>query len=532
MQTGKETALQKLDSILLFYEKHKSTLCILSLSAMTLTGMVLFIWGTAKYGIGIRTDSVDYLWSAKNFARGIGLGTLNAFGKLMPMNHYPPLYPILLSVFERSGMDAMAGARWLGAVLFGILVVLFGVVLLRLTNRSFWFPTIGVLVLLFTPDLWTTSLYAMTEPLYVVCSLLGFLCLDNYYLWNNRRWMLIASVLFGLALLSRYVGIAVIVTGAMILLIMKGHNFKHRIGDIGIMGSIAILPLLAWVVRNIILTGSATNRGIHFVPILAPEWHSVLEAIGTWTNLIGEWNKARPLELVVFFMSLLVGFLILRGKRISESTKTSLPAMLACYATFYALFVVIARQWNDQTIPLSEARILFPFLVSLFFLALYGLNNLQQSVRRYSAMGATLLAGIYMSLACGSIVGNMATVRPYIEPLLISRYNGLGLQGAWQDPALGKMIDQLGQLPGNATCFSDDTQRLYFFTGRSSSYIGDLKPEDFELVREALHGQDVLVVFFHDSSGRLQILQEQFHQMELVYRDDSGRLVFYGRRVP
>jgi hypothetical protein len=247
---------------------------------------------------------------------------------------------------------------------------------------------------------------------------------------------------------------------------------------------------------------------------------------------MGGWNKSVPWVWVVFFISLLAGFLILRGKRISESTRTSLPAILACYSTFYALFAVIARQWNDQTIPLSEPRILFPFLVSLFFLALYGLNRLQQSVRRHSALGAAFLAGIYMSLACGSILGNMATVRPYIKPLLISRYNGLGLQGAWQDPVFGKMIDQLRQLSGNTTYFSDDTQRLYFFTGRSSSYIGDLKPEDFGLVQETLHEQDVAVVFFHDSSERLQILQEQFHQMDLVYRDDSGRFVFYGRRVP
>ena len=92
---------QTLEWLAAAYEQRKGVLLVVTMAAFTLTGIALFLWGTARYGIGIRTDSVDYLWSAKDLAHGIGLGTLDAFGKLKAMNHYPPLYPILSHHLKR-----------------------------------------------------------------------------------------------------------------------------------------------------------------------------------------------------------------------------------------------------------------------------------------------------------------------------------------------------------------------------------------------------------------------------------------------
>ena len=102
-----------LDSVLEFLEGHRHKLLAVTIGLLGAAGVLLFLWGTFPNGIGIRTDSVAYLWSAESLARGIGLGTLDAFGKFKPLIHFPPLYPILLAVFEAFNIDGMTGAVWL-----------------------------------------------------------------------------------------------------------------------------------------------------------------------------------------------------------------------------------------------------------------------------------------------------------------------------------------------------------------------------------------------------------------------------------
>ncbi|MGD0612908.1 MAG: glycosyltransferase family 39 protein [Anaerolineales bacterium] len=516
---------QTLEWLAAAYEQRKGVLLVVTMAAFTLTGIALFLWGTARYGIGIRTDSVDYLWSAKDLAHGIGLGTLDAFGKLKAMNHYPPLYPILLSPFEAVGIPGMVGARWVGAVLFGLLIILFGLILYRLCAPSFWFPAIGVLVLFFTPDLWSTTLYAMTEPLYLVCSLAGFLCLDNYDLRRKRRWMVLASLLFGMAFLTRYIGISVVAVGLLYLLLKKGRNVKSKMTDMLLMGAIAILPLGAWLIRNSILTGSATNRGLTFVPIAAEEWRSALGLMAAWINPIPGWTRLNLFGLALFALAALCAALILPKTGADRPGPTGLPLLLGLYACLYAVFVIIAKLLGDPTIPLNEARILFPLLSCLFFLLLYGFYLLQRMARRYSILGQALLAGLLIVLAGGSLVGRLATIRPYIQPLLVSRYNGLGLQNTSSVSA--EFNQKIDGLPADTIYLTDDIQRLYFYEEKSCSYVGEVTPTDPEMIRAQSLSRDVAVVYFHASQKTSTTLQQLLPQLALIYQDSTGREIYF-----
>ncbi len=95
-----------------------------------------FLWATETYGVGIRTDSVAYLWSSENLAKGIGLGRLDGAGNFRPYTHWPPLYPILLTIPRLMGFDGMESARWLGALCITLLIVVTGLAVSRLTDHS------------------------------------------------------------------------------------------------------------------------------------------------------------------------------------------------------------------------------------------------------------------------------------------------------------------------------------------------------------------------------------------------------------
>lgn len=520
-----------LDSGIAFLEENKGILLAISLCILGGIGVSLFLWGTAPHGIGIRTDSVAYLWSAKDLAQGIGLGTVDAFGKFKPLNQFPPLYPTLLAALELLGISGLDAARWLGALFVVLQILLSGILLARLTNQSFWMTIIGVLVLFFFPAVWDTSLYAMTEPLYVVFSLTGLLCLDLYCAHKKSPWLWLASVFLGLSFFTRYIGIAVIIAGALFILTQKKTSAKRKALEILILGGVSIFPMLLWLIRNTLLTGSATNRELNFVPITPTEWTLTFQSILSWLKPVRAAIKPSQISLVIFLVAMVVSFLILRRKEgISGKPQTQLPLLLWIYAAAYILLMLAARLLADPTIPLNENRILYPFLGSLFFLALYGIHLLTNTIRAHSIFLAAFLASICMVLAWGSIRGNTSSIFPYIGPALHSHVDGLGLQ---YRTYFGDNFEKtVAGLPEQDIFFTDNTEKLYFFTGRISSYIGDLTQNDIDLLQQQLSRREVVVIFFELSPKVQQTLLQQTPPLKLIYSDYLGRFIYLGKATP
>lgn len=520
-----------LDSAIMFFETRKKIIITASTSLLAAMGIYLFLWGTATFGIGIRTDSVAYLWSARDLAHGIGLGTLDAFGKFKPLNHFPPLYPVLLALFEVCKIDPTDGARWLGSVFIGLLVVLFVVILYRLTNRSFWFSTLGALVLLFMPALWNTSLYAMTEPLYLTCSLTGMICLDNYSTTNRRRWLLLAAVLFTLSFLTRYIGISVITAGLFFLVIKNKLGVRRKLEDLLVLGGIGVVPMAVWLLRNELLTGSSTNRSLHYVAISAQEWQSTFSSLMTWVEPIRSSIKVTLPHLVIFAVALGFAFLIFREKAISsQRTVTHLPGLLTLYAVTYLLLTVESRLLIDRTIPLYEDRILYPFLAAIFFLVLYGLHLLLDYLRGLSRLLAIFMAGFLVITAWSFIRTISMTTFPYVLPIHESQSSGLGLHFRPSDMAFQNAVTQM---PEGTLFFTDNVEKLYFYTGKPSSYVGGLTPADIETLRGQLSTKGMVAVVFIDTEPEKQrVLIDQLPQFHQVFTDDSGTAVYLGTRIP
>ena len=250
----------------------------------------------------MRSNSVAYLWSSENLVKGIRLGRLNGLGEFRPMTHWPPLYPFLLALPQWFGLNSLSAARLLGAVSIGLMVLLFGVSISRLTRGSPWYTGLGTLVLVTSYAMWDTSLYAMTEPLYMILGLLAFLFLDNYLCSNKRVWLYASSAILGLALLTRYAGGALILAALLALLIQAGQALRQKIKDSLILLLISVLPLALWTVRNLLLADTATNRYLEFASIPAEEWLNLKNLAAGWllpVLKISEVNAPRLLMIIL-----------------------------------------------------------------------------------------------------------------------------------------------------------------------------------------------------------------------------------------
>jgi 4-amino-4-deoxy-L-arabinose transferase-like glycosyltransferase len=524
MTGAKAQTAKWLDAAVRLYGRFRPAIAITIMLLLSAGSMMVFLWATGPHGIGVRTDSVAYLWGSENLAKGIGLVRLNGLGELKPITHWPPLYPAFLALPQLLGLDNLTSARWLGAFSIGLMVLLFGLSIYRLTQGSPWYTGLGTLVLVTSYSLWNTSLYAMSEPLYMILGLAAFLFLDSYLNILKRAWLIAASVALGLALLTRYAGGALVVTAILVLLIQSGRALRQKLGDVLILGLTAILPLALWAIRNILQADTATNRYLEYSAIPVEEWLNLKNlAIGWLTPVvkISEVNPPRLLIILVVTIAL-AWFTGHIGHR-EPARSSRLWLIYSIYALSYAGYILAARLLFDKTIPLGEERIFLPFYSAVVMLIIYGLFLLEQRLSNRPYIRVALVCG-YVLFATGFVRGYVGTSAAYAR---LSNEKGLGLANV--DVTGMKIIPVVKNLPSGPVIFSDDLEVLYFLTGRPSFQINAVTPDQIQTVSDLLSKRGVYIILFKKYELGEQ-LKASIPQLELIH--SGSEMIYSGTPQP
>jgi 4-amino-4-deoxy-L-arabinose transferase-like glycosyltransferase len=239
--------------------RFRPTLMIIML--LSLVGMVAIYYGTS-WGPWAYSDSAGYIATARNLLAGHGLGYPAPSGSLVPLMIHPPFYPIVLSILGLVGFDIIEAARWLNIFLFGATIFLSGAFTYYLF-RSSWFSISLSTLLLTMPTLVDVSAGAMTEPLFLFTSTLGICTLIIYLKYRRKYLLIISSISCGLALLTRYQGAVLVVTGIFILLIAGGIPWKKRAADgieFSLISTIPMGILLIWFFSLVRVQGAGDFR--------------------------------------------------------------------------------------------------------------------------------------------------------------------------------------------------------------------------------------------------------------------------------
>src|SRR5438093_13383837 len=110
---------------------------------------------------------------------------------------------------------------------------------------------------------------AVSEPMFIFLVLLGFSFLA-LYLEGSTRWMVyVCALTIGLSSLTRYVGIAFLLTGPVAIFCLGDRDWKKRLADASSFVIVASFPLVIWICRNLWLAGNPVNRmfGLGFLAI-------------------------------------------------------------------------------------------------------------------------------------------------------------------------------------------------------------------------------------------------------------------------
>ena len=333
-------------------------------------GAVVVALLCTRWGIGTTPDSALYIGAASRLARGEGLTYLDDACRLAPLTHFPPLYSWLLSLAARGGTDLQKVARVFQAACFSANVWLIGWESSRPTG-GVRRAAFGCFLALTSIDLIRAHGMAWSEPLFIICVLLGMIAIADYLGTSRRHSLVLGAVALSLALLTRYAAAGILIGTAVAIYLRRRDRAAVRcLADTAIFLALASAPSAFWLLHNIRTAGNATNRkaGLH-LPSL--DW--ILEGVRTASTWAWPGFEAHRFADKRLVLSIVLGTIVaifatrtswspdrLTNQEVERDWKTLL---IACIIS-YLVFILFSASFFDSGIPF-DGRILSPVFVLL-----------------------------------------------------------------------------------------------------------------------------------------------------------------------
>jgi hypothetical protein len=376
---------------------------------LALLAVGLALLSTAKYGAGLSSDSVAYYDVARSLTAGKGLFLHTG----EPFVWWPPLYPTLLALIgSTTGLDPTAFAHLVNAVLFALVICLSASLFRTAFRRDTAFALLGTGAVLFSLPISLVYTTAWSECLFIPLTLLYLVFAQRY--WDRHDiWSLAAMALsVALACLTRYIGAALVLAGAVTVLVATGVNMRRRITRALTFAATSLLPIGLWAMRNYRLTGTFFgHRGPlqnRLVDALTYGAHAVLSWYVPFSPGVTSPGFTAELAVVLAAALGLVLVLLLSSARRARLLR-SLRSVLSSH-TPAVLFVVVftvgllASALRDANV---DSRTLSPSYVPLSMVILALVYDLLSSTRPVSMVAAdrvpSILLGVWLCLSATNV---------------------------------------------------------------------------------------------------------------------------------
>lgn len=444
-------------------------LAALILTLLIAVGAAAVFWQTTRWGIGLGSDSLAYIGGARNLLAGDGYTRTTGAYEQVPITHFPPFYSLSLAAIGRLlNLDPLQAARPWHAALF-LAGALLTALAFALMARRPWMAPLGAVLFAANPVFFETFAWGLSEALYLVLLLASLLTMAAYLRHRSRPILILAAALIALIYLTRYAGLALILTGLLALLVIHTGRRSDRI-DLAIFLGITLAPIALLTLVNTLVAGSAVNRGFTWHPPAIGELRLAVRGIWEWL-LPAKFLAGRDPELppyvrafVLLLASLLIltGALLVRARRAArrDSAMTFLHG-LSLLATLHIVIyaVLLLANWTlvDASTPVDH-RILSPIYLSLLLLIGSGFALLIQSRARLLQWLALPLALLLAFIAVDDTVD------------VARRIHAGGLGYASSNWKVSPTIQAITELPSNPI-LTDQPDAVYLLTGRPAFII-------------------------------------------------------------
>lgn len=451
-----------------------------------------------QLSIGLAPDSATYIGAARSLLAGEGYALPSiAAGVWVPVVHFPPLYSALIAVLCGFGGDPFAVVRALHLVLFAANVALAGGLLIAAVPGSRWLPGVAAAAIALAPGMLWIHAVALSEPLFILIAFSSLGLLAVHLETRQLSALVAAAALAGLACLTRYVGVSLLGVG-LLLLLLRDLPWRRRVGEAAAFVAISASPMAAWMLRNVLVSGTVTDRSVVFHPLGSDQLRAAFQTLGSWLQFETHAGIAAAAGIAFGFGA----WQCARDRRLEISKSPALTRVLLVFVGAYLGLLVVSISFLDAGTPLNS-RILSPVFVALWILALLAVSRWMR--RRPSRAVASLLGLLAAALLAAYGWHSETWSRERAE-------QGGILYGsvAWQRSAT---IEVVRELPKHVQIYTNGVDAVRLLAGRPTRVIprlldaGTREPvPDLERrigeLRENLRTNVVVIVWFNQITWR------------------------------
>lgn len=462
-----------------------------------------------QLGIGLAHDSMDYIAAARSLAEGSGVGRMTCEG-FKPMVLWPPLYPATLALAQATFGDVFVAAKVVNLALLSVSTFLVGL-MIQQVGRITYLSFVGAAIFGGSAVALVVFSWAMSDALFLTLGLATCLALARYSATSNRGWLLAGAILAGSSTLARYVGVALVLAGLLMLLWLN-RNRGARLADTMLFIAVACAPLALWQVRNAIVNDDPLLRIFGFHPPGLGAARQVGSVMASWLSSFTPIFSLRGFAAATLAV-VLTGTLLWRWHtRLPEQDELAKGTLtsLFLFATSYSLTLVFYLTFLGPGIPLDN-RILIPlFAVGTILVASFA----AVALRRRKAILAMAFVGLLLLLAFRQTQLSAVAV-----PALHREAQGYASE-RWRQSETGLAVRDLHP----ALVYTNDLTAAYFVSGQAPCVLPTAGNEKaLEEMRADLRSRGGIVAVFGQLTGEFQPLEEIAKGMKLIgsYGDGS-----------
>ncbi|HMN11551.1 MAG TPA: hypothetical protein PKD55_04420 [Bellilinea sp.] len=406
------------------------------------------------------SDSAAYITVAKNIVAGRGVVLQNPSGvyELFPL--HTPFYPILTAGIMRFGLTAIEASRWLNAVLFGLVIALAGLGTLGFTRS----PLLGTgVAYLISRSIETQKAFSgmMSEGVFLFFTILTLVLITLAISTSkNKPWLILAGLSAGLAVLSRYAGLAVVGSGLLLILLFSMKKWKSRLADTALFGVPALIVALLWLAPVYLSTRTFGDRPLG-TPIdlgsqLTTYFNSFIEIFSGWLPYFQRGNHilAPEMKLGITFgliIALLVFVFACKSRSRMKVWLGSLTLFFIAYLLLHLTSFVTA-----ETQPDINGRLLLPLLIT-FYLMLPALLFAVFKQLKAPLVGKILFV-VFVAVTTNYYAGKLHEFTTELHG-----YGNGYTSFRWKDNAL---FDAVKEIPPGVPLISNEPGMVLFYTER------------------------------------------------------------------
>lgn len=465
--------------------------------AVPAVAVTLGLWLVTRLGPFLAPDSVFYLGVARSLSSGDGYlappGT-------QPIGNFPPVFPLVMAGLGALGVDPMTVVGWLNPALVGLLVLGVALVVYRRFGSVLLGSGAGLAVAV-NIDLLVYGSSALSEPLFSILALAGLWAVAHHLEAPNRSaaWLVVGGTLMAASVLTRYVGVAACVTGAVTL----ARAGRRRPAAVFMV--VTLLPIALWIAW-----AGGTNRPFVVHGLARRDLLIAGRTVSRWFLPVTEQWLLR-VRIGLFLLTVLAAgwfWLWRRGAARVSGPPLVLESVLATFAAVYMVALLTSRLFFDFS-SRFDGRALVPLVPVLMVLT----ASLLARIRGVCRMPVNLLvAGIGTFLVGLQLIQAVGWVDDGITDASVER-RGYSA-AAWQR---SRVVDLVEGLSPSTPVYSNGADVLYLLTGRRTRVLpanvdyltgrpNALFGPEMRAMESNLRQRDGVVVYFSAVRARRRIL--------------------------